>query len=344
MKKLSFLFLLLSAAFYNNAQITFTLNDIAGIGDTIIQGYDDNPDSFSPGGTGAQTWDFSGMIADNQDTLIFIENASAPFGASFPDADLSVEILQDDNGTPDTMFMYIDTDDTYLHILGMSNSDVNDVHSYPYQNVMVFPLTYGNEFYSESVSIAKIFNGSDSVMYKLYANDTINVDAFGYLTLSAGTYNTLRLYHNVLRIDSVFIKSGSDWLLVNSQEYPQIYYEWWTDDPDVKMKVAELKVDEQGAVTESNFMIQAYIHTSSVKKLLKENLIIKNSNNSTIQICNIPKDFNKIAVFDISGKQIVSKNINTSECFISLKGNASGIYIVSLYSGNEKISKKIIIR
>ncbi len=339
MKTLNFFILFLLQGIFLNAQITINYGDLVSVGDTIIQGNDDNISSFSVGGTGQQTWDFSGMTADSEDTLIFIALADAPFAGAFSDAEMVVEIL------PDSMFMYIDNEPSYLHILGMAASGYNDVHSYPYQNILPYPVTYGDEFYSEYTSIVKFSNVTDSMMYKQYANDTINVNAYGDITLPSGTYNSLRFYHNVYRVDSVFMKTGTDWILQGTQEYPQDYYEWWTNDPTVKMKVAELQTNEQGLVTGGNFMKSVFVHNTSVKNIdeLIPNIIISNIGNGKIYIKNIPYGYKRLCIFDISGKEIYSESINSRNDEIRVRNINPGIYILTFFSEKGKIAKKIVL-
>ena len=345
MKSLKLLILFLFVISFSNAQITINSNDLISIGDTLIQGEDDNITSFLTGGTGEQTWDFSGMTADSQDTLIFIALADAPFASAFPDAELVLEILQDNNGTPDTMFMYIDHEPGYLHILGMSAAQYNAVHSYPYQNIMPFPVTYGDEFYSVYMSLIKYYNGTDSIMHKQYAKDTVNVNAYGDVILPSGTFNSLRFYHNVYRTDSIFIKTGTDWIFVNSNEYPSDYYEWWTNDPTVKMKIAELQTDEQGNVTGGNFMKNVFLHNTSVKNIDKNfsDIIILNIGNGEIAVKNIPKGYKRLCIYDVSGKEIYSESIYSGKDEISVRHLIPGIYIVSVFSEKGKIAKKIVI-
>jgi len=324
---------------FSNAQITINSNDLISIGDTLIQGEDDNITSFVTGGTGLQTWDFSSMTPDSQDTLIFIALADAPFASAFPDAEMVVNIL------PDSMFMYIDHEPAYLHILGMSGGPYNAVHSFPYQNIMPFPVTYGDEFYSDYMSLGKFYNGTDSMMYKQYAKDTVNVNAYGDVILPSGTFNSLRFYHNVYRIDSVFMKTGTDWILQGTQEYPSDYYEWWTNDPTVKMKIAELKTDEQGNVTGGNFMKNVFLHNTSVKNIENKstNMIISNIGNGEIAVKNIPKGYKRLCIFDVSGKEIYSESIKPGKDEISVRNLIPGIYIVSIFSERGKIAKKIVI-
>ncbi len=338
MKTISFFSLFILFGIVLKAQITINSNDLVFVGDTIIQGYDNNISSYVVGGTGEQTWDFSGMTADSEDTLVFVSLSETPFETAFPDAEMAVKIL------PDTLYMYIDKEPSYLHILGMSANLYNDVHDYPFQNIMPFPVTYGDEFYSDYMSVAKFFNGTDSIMYRQFETDTINVDAYGELTLPSGTFKTLRFYHNVYRADSVFMKVGTDWVLQNRQEYPDDYYEWWTNDPNVKMKIAELRTDEAGNVTDGNFMKNAFIHSTFVKQINNDflNLIVSNTGNGTILIKNIPKEFNFVRVYDLSGKEISGKSLFPGK-EMYLRNLSPGIYVVTFFSPQGKIGKKIIV-
>jgi len=340
MKTFYFLNLFLFVGIVLNAQITINSSDLVSVGDTVIQGSDENITSYTIGGTGEQTWDFSGLSADSEDTLVFVDLSETPFGSDFPDAEMAVKIL------PDTMFMYIDLETSYLHIIGMSANPYNAVYFNPFQNIMPFPVTYGDEYYSVYMSVAKFFNGTDSMMYRQYANDTVNVDAYGDLTLPSGTYNTLRFYHNVYRTDSVFLKVGTEWILQNRQDYPNDYYEWWTNNPNVKMKITELQTDEQGNVIGGNFVKSVFIHNTSVKEINTDcsDLIITNIGNGTILIKNIPKEYYRLCIYDVSGKEIAARSLNSETGPINFKNIKPGIYIVSLYSPQSKSGKKIIVK
>ncbi len=345
-KKL-FLILIFIASFpFLNAQIT--INSVANLvsaGDTIIQSHDDNITSFSPGGTGEQTWDFSNLTTNgDNDSLIFIDMYQTPFYNLFPDANFAVMILDDNNGNTDTMFQYIETSDMYLHILGIYVSQYKDVHSFPYQNMMPFPVTYNDEFFSDYYSVAKFLNGNDSMMYKLYVNDTVNVDAYGTVNIPLGNFQCLRFCHNSFHTDSVFIKTAGTWNFQTVSSYNQNYYEWWTNDPAVKMKILELKVNESGDVIDGDFVSRALIHGSSVSEFNNSDFNILYLENGDIYLKNIPKGFNNVAVYDLSGKQILNHSIYTDCYKLNVQNIPKGVYILSIYSSYAKTGKKIIIK
>ena len=323
------------------AQITITSDDIVGVGDTLLQSYDSNIINFSPGGTGEQTWDFSSLTPVDDDTLIFINSADAPYGSAFPDADFAVKILEAQSG--DTMFAYVDKSNTYLRVLGISSSDFNDIHYNPYENMMPFPVTYGDEFYSDYNAHVKFFTGTDSVLIKSYIKDTVLTDAYGTLILPLGSINTLRFYHKTYKTDSAFLQVSGNWQFSSVQQDTSYSYDWWTDDPLIKMKALELDVDAAGVVTDGNFISNAFIHSSGIRNDITLPEIIIETTNGLLKISNIPKEFKSIVICDISGKEIYSNTVNTGNISIYTNNFTNGVYILSFKSKNLVFSEKIII-
>ncbi len=334
---LTFVFLLN----FSYAQITITSDDLVGVGDTLLQSYDANIINFSPGGTGYQIWDFSSLTPVADDTLMFINTADAPYGNAFPDADFAVKILNSVSG--DTVFAYVDKSSTYLRVLGISASDFGDIHYNPYENMMPFPVTYGDEFYSDYSAQVKYFNGTDSVLIKSYKKDTVLADAYGTLILPLGNINTLRFYHKVYKTDSVFLQVSSNWQFINIRQDTSYSYEWWTNDPMIKMKALELYVDAADTVTDGNFISQAFIHSSGIRDDITQPKIVVETTNGILKISNIPKEFKNIVVCDISGKEIYSNPIANENVNIYTNNFKNGIYILSFKSPGFTFSKKVII-
>ncbi len=346
MKKLYLVLISILSFTFLNAQIIInSADDLISAGDTVILSHDNNITSFSPGGTGEQTWDFSNLVAaGNNDSLIFFDISQAPFYDLFPDANLALKIIADNNGISDTMFQYIKTADTYLHILGMYTSQYNDIHSFPYQNIMPFPVIYNDQYLSDYYSVAKFFNGTDSTMYKLYVNDTINVNAYGTVSIPLGNFQCLRFYHNCFHTDSVFIKTANTWNFQTVSSYNKDYYEWWTNNPVVKMKILEFQVNESGEVVDGNFVSEALIHETSVSELNHSELKFSYLENGNIYIENIPEGFKLLSVYNLSGKKILSQQINRGRYSLNLQNIPKGIYIISIESAFARVGKKIILK
>ncbi|NPA68725.1 MAG: T9SS type A sorting domain-containing protein [Chlorobi bacterium] len=344
MKQINFFLSFILFGLISEAQITLNYGDLVSAGDTVINFTVDDLSAISPGGTGEQTWNFAGLTPGGTDTLCFVAPDETLAYDVFPDTDLGLKILTtDDDGNPDTIWIYLDQSTDFLHIIGISASLFGNAKPVPYQNLMPYPVTYGDVFYSDYTSVVKTYIDSDSIMFKSDVHDTVYVNAFGELTTPAGTFNTLRFFHDKYEIDSTFVKIGDTWIFADRNINDDNYYEWWTNDPEAKMKILEITVSQSGEVTDGNYTGEAKIHSSEIPALTnKTNIIFENTGDFLI-IKNIPEGFKNIIVYDISGKEILSAPVNRAEERIFTGGQSAGLYLVSLVSPYMSISKKIIM-
>jgi hypothetical protein len=81
-KTLVFLSALLLIPLLSASQIVITSDEILGIGDEVVQAFDNSPDpTVVPGDPGENIfWDFSALFADEIDTLNFMDPASTQIG------------------------------------------------------------------------------------------------------------------------------------------------------------------------------------------------------------------------------------------------------------------------
>ena len=88
MKKFILLFVILP--FISFCQITIDSSHIVPLGDIRYFGnVEDDADLFSIGSQGInQTWDFSGLIAEEEDSIIFENPQNTPYGFMFPSSNL----------------------------------------------------------------------------------------------------------------------------------------------------------------------------------------------------------------------------------------------------------------
>jgi hypothetical protein len=93
---------------------------------------------------------------------------------------------------------------------------------------------------------------------------------------------------------------------------------------------------------------QFYIHTTSqslnVQDLALENVSIYKTNNNTLRITGLQSDNASVKVFNMLGKQMMTKAFKTSGVKdILLPRLAAGVYLVQLQSDKGRLNKKIII-
>src|SRR5688572_4455443 len=81
--------ILVSSATLSVAQITITQSDLPVAGLAFTTAVDDNYVSVIPAGGASQTWNYSGLLNNDQDTVGFIPAAGTPFAAQYPTANLA---------------------------------------------------------------------------------------------------------------------------------------------------------------------------------------------------------------------------------------------------------------
>jgi hypothetical protein len=96
---------------------------------------------------------------------------------------------------------------------------------------------------------------------------------------------------------------------------------------------------------EITFRKQNVLHTETIS--IRDFIVFENKTQSQLEILN-PKrlNINKVMLYDVSGKEILNKTINTSKdkTVISTKHLSAGMYVVSIkITDNQTLNKKVII-
>ena len=212
MRKLLFSTAMLSFFTYANAQITIDSTDYATFGDTIFMANDTIPidTGISVGGTGFQIWDFTNLLLNEFDTIIFIHPDSTLFGSGFPSSNLATEdtIISNYQTSSATQL----TNDGFAGDpfgFGVTASAVFD----PPQKILDFPSTF-NDSFTDTIKYTAVIPvtlpppapaGLDSIkdIHESYISSDIS--AFGTVMLPGDTFNTIRQFYTEETIDSVFI-------------------------------------------------------------------------------------------------------------------------------------------
>ncbi|MDZ7742680.1 MAG: hypothetical protein U5Q03_13255 [Bacteroidota bacterium] len=144
MRKLYFLFLLIGVGCMQlNAQIEITSDELLGVGDIVLQAFDEDPDAgILPGDAGEdKLWDFSALYEDNTDTFRFVSPTSTPYWTNFPSANLCLFT------GADSSYVYFNKNTSNLKMLGLAVEveELGLVTSAvePNELFLVFPYVYG---------------------------------------------------------------------------------------------------------------------------------------------------------------------------------------------------------
>lgn len=253
--------LLLSTHFFLAAQIVITSDELLGIGDDVVQAFDNSPDpSLVPGESGGNLfWDFTALFADEIDTLSFLSPGATPFYLHFPTANLAFF-----TGT-DGSYIYFNKNQDALLMVGIATEmdDLGQVVSAiePNEEFLVFPYEYGyqsNETFSYNFTADVSIPGIDSMKMKRTIEKNSEVDAWGTMVVPMGTFDVLRVHETRNYIDTIWAKVAIfGWQMFSVEEGAEERYLWWSDDPAVGYVLVNLNLDpSSGLVTDGEFMAE----------------------------------------------------------------------------------------
>ena len=277
---------LIAYAISVKAQITVDSTDFATVGDTVIIANDTLPPvSITIGGTGLQTWDFTGLQINYFDTLTFRDVDNATSDSSFAGSNLVME-------TP-YQTSYLDFNASSLNVLGFFGDPLNvgvgfPLNLNPTQTRMEFPSTLGSSFIDTSEFVLFLDPSAlnapftlpaefDSIRINHYAYVNSTIDAFGSVAVPGGTYNSIRQFYKENTIDSIWAHcsdtNGCDLIILvlplgwslapvvpsitpydaNPIVDSTFTYRWLANNQD--FPVVELETDTVGNVTVARFKL-----------------------------------------------------------------------------------------
>lgn len=236
--------LLISCA--STAQITLNNADFADGGDTVRMSSTTDP-SIDFLSTGANsTWNFSGLVAESQvlkdyrtmsGTSTFMQLLFGPFAPTRYQATnfVAATALPIDQlggmlpiNISEINAVSRNTNDS---ITSIGISMVVEGNELPFRSDTIetrykFPLNYGNSYTSRgytNIDLNPIYDG----IWIQYRQRSSAVDGWGAITTPFGTFDALRVKHEITEQDSIYVGQLGFWL---SLPIPQSnIYEWWAN-------------------------------------------------------------------------------------------------------------------
>ncbi len=196
------------------SQITIDSSHIVSIGEVRYFGdVENDADLFSIGGAGTnQTWNFSNLIAEEQDSIIVLNPQNTAYSFMFPTSNLCA--------SGDILF-YLENNWDGLWLLGGVDSYLGPI-PIDKQAILKYPLTYGSSFTSKWEIDTMLINniipipGIDIIRYKLDSTENNYVDGWGTLKLPMGDYDALRMKKNITSTDSVWGRAFPASITINT--------------------------------------------------------------------------------------------------------------------------------
>ncbi len=236
------------------SQITLTQADVPAFGEVFANAVDTviGPVDLGTASADAQTWSFLDFDMDEAFTNTVVMPAETPSAALFPNATFAFE---GSNG----LYSYAQVTPTALLAAGGSapgpNGAIFTVAFDPGQQLLAVPSTYGTAFESDFGFELQIDGGDfgvDSVRIIEVGSVSAEIDAFGEITVPAGTFEVLRQRSVITTTDFIYAKIFGTFLLIDVIENTTINYEWWA--ADGVGTVCSIDFDQDGSPISATYL------------------------------------------------------------------------------------------
>ena len=326
------------------AQITINRSDLGNlIGKTYIGvNTETNVEDISLGNGGPnQTWDFSALINDYEDTIPFVNPATLPCAAEFPTANLG--IAQGGGAS------FLVDNNNFIQVIGFCDVDLVNGNSLVKYNgpetIVSFPLTYNSTHSGQSISIYKEASdipGADSIRVTSTNNYNFIIDGWGNVTTPVGTFPCLRKKQTSIYLDNVEIKIGGNWVSGGGITVDTlINYEFYTQN---SLFIANFSQDVSGVTTAATYFKSGTVGVLPKGKNHNAFQVFPNPSKGKFTFSAQMQGLKTIQIFNQLGAEIGNYTLEEGPLSIDLSAFPSGIYHLKAGDGLRVWSQKIVLQ
>jgi hypothetical protein len=351
MKKiLYFLAIFFSAQVFG--QITLTQADFATTNDTVRMSSASDPTiDFATTGP-SQNWDFSNLIPTIQGikhfqpvsnagafvNFIFGTFAPAKYQASYflPSTDLPLQQITSflPIGIQDVFQFTKRTADSITSVgIAMTVSFNGSATTIPIQSDTIetpydFPLAFGNTHFSRGATSVD-FNPIYNAKWNQHRTRLTTVDGYGSITTPFGTFEALRIRHDIDEIDSLYTELpfiGGAWIPLDIPVSHQ--YEWWTNgekEPLLRINTTEIFGNETVTAIEYRDIYRPEVASISENDISSQMNIYPNPADEHIEI-KAPFEIETLSIYNASGQTVYFSDCSSIQFSIDVSSFEPGIY------------------
>ena len=368
MKNIYTVLILLGASVHSLfAQITVTQNDFANSGNMVMMSVAVSDQLLDYKTSGPNfTWDFSNLQWQSQqvDTFLNPTNTGTLYAITFSNLSINpyrsnIARLADNPLTTLPLLSSIFTEGHNFYYkssssyqqkgVGMKISGFATPIPMTHNDVIYnFPMNYGNEdssFSDYSVNVPQL----GAYVHKQQRYNT--VDGWGSLTIPFGTFDVLRVKTEITGSDSLYIDTLHFGLKVNADKLHE--YKWIGNG----QKEPLLQINTQSGIlglfpnfefiTKIVYRDSLHIIPTGIFDAPKDQVafqVYPNPSSGSFFV-SAPVDANtaRIQIMDVSGKLMLSREMNSLVEMVNTEEWAKGIYILTLQTDKGTASKKLVV-
>ena len=319
---------------------TATQSDLPYAGLAWLNAVDSIYSNVIPAGGLNQTWDYTNIQNDVNDTVGFISSVGTPYAGSFSGSNLAAY-----NQT-DGSYTYATTNSSGIYINGIVTS-TGTIISYSQASLFIpVPMSYGST--RNSVSRLLIDSTISGTAYRLVSRteSQFTADGTGTLRLPNGdNTGVLRIKSVDLRYDSISINIGGGIYIPLSNSASQTTTFRYIKPGTQPSLIASVYADSLGTnATAAEYLRYSIVLSSPILESRKTTVFPSPADNS-ISILLTDIQNSTIVIFDVEGKQIMENQVSSLQTTFDTSTLSNGIYFYQIRNGNNPVSNgKFIVK
>jgi hypothetical protein len=357
---LSSVCLLFCSQFY--AQITVAVADHANANDTVrfSQAAITTLDLQTTGPNAI--WDFSQLSAQTQtiknyapldfSSFLIIATygpiASTPYRASYHNPSTALPIEQFSAFLPielSNLTQYSKRTSSAITSIGYS-IDVQG-QGLPFKSDTIetryeLPLQFNDTYNSRGYTYVDL-NPAADIKFIQHRQRTSTVDGWGTLTTPFGTFQALRIRHDITESDSIFQTFFGQGAWIAPPTFQTTEYEWWTNNKkDYLLKVIEGGFGQQGQGITSIEYQDEYLGLDAGITDLDQQLVISPNPCTDLLFFQTPLAFENIEVYDQLGNLIQTYSNESLVGYLDFSALPTGTYTMRFVSPKLQLFRKLV--
>ena len=343
MKRFLFLSLIVAFAYNVNAQITISSMNLV-VGDSIFQATDTTfkTELIAAGGADL-SWDFSGLLEHNRDTIAPIDPTETDHADGFTNSNLAF-------GTPEMAGYMQNNTNEYVNLgfggyVEQIDADVLMVYSDP-DSIIDFPMNYGDSRDVDAYGTTNLTVQGNDVRLSQSIFRTQEIDAWGKVTTPKGTFDVIRVNEYLIQIDSVFV------IIYGTESYQEDYssfdtsynYTFYTTEASHnfnKYPLLEVQYDNDADTIIQSKWLTYEENAENVTELFNSEAISVYPNPSS-DIVNIVTNekISSVNIYNTEGKIVKTSSKNQ----IQVSDLPASIYFIEVKTKHNLYRKKIMVK